>query len=308
MNKKILIATEKPFSKEAIDTIQKRANEAEGFDLQLLEEYTDQAEFLRAASDANALIVRSDQVTESVIEAARELKVIVRAGSGYDNIDLDSASGRSIVVMNTPGQNANAVAELTFGLMLSLIRNKYNGTAGTELRGKRIGMHGFGNIGKCIASIAKGFNMEIIAYDPYLDGEVMKIHGAQVCGTLEELYQSCDLISMNIPANERTVQSINYDLLSLTRQHAMLVNTARKELIDEKALLRIMDERPNLMYASDVAPTCKAEMEERYPTRTMFTTKKMGAQTNEANVNAGVAAINQIIDFFNTGNRTFQVN
>lgn len=307
MNKKILIATEKPFAEEAIGSIKKVIEEAEGFDLQLLEKYTE-SELVDAISDAHGLAVRSDQMTDAIMEAAKELKIIVRAGSGYDTIDVESATKRSIVVMNTPGQNANGVAELTFGLMLGLIRNKYNGMAGTELRGKSIGMHGFGNIGKCMAIIARGFNMNIFAFDPFLDEEVMRQHGVQACGSLDELYRSCDFISINIPANEETVQSINYDLLSLTKANALLVNTARKELIDEGGLLKLMEEQQGFMYASDVAPDCRDEMEKLYPSRTLFTKKKMGAQTKEANINAGVAAVTQIVDFFNNGDEGYRVN
>ena len=308
MRKKILIATEKPFALNAIDTIKSVIEKSDGFELQLLEKYTDESELSEAISNAHGLVVRSDQVTDAMMQAATELKIIVRAGSGYDNIDVESATKRDIVVMNTPGQNANAVAELTFGLMLSLIRNKYNGTAGTELRGKNIGMHGFGNIGKCMATIAKGFNMNIFAFDPFLDEEVMRMHGVQSCASLNELYQMCEFISINIPANEATLQSINYELLSQTMSNALLINTARKELINEPDLLRLIEERPEFLYASDVAPDCRAELEKNHPLRTKFTVKKMGAQTKEANINAGVAAVNQVIGFLERGDEGYRVN
>ncbi len=308
MNKKILIATEKPFAKEAIERIQKLIQESAGFELQLLENYKEQAELEEAITNVHGMVVRSDKVNDAVIKVSKELKIIVRAGSGYDNVDLDSASKSDIVVMNTPGQNANGVAELTFGLMLGLIRNKYNGTAGTELIGKRIGMHGFGNIGKCMSTIAVGFNMEIFAYDPFVDQEVMSSHRVQPCSSLEELYATCDFISINIPANDDTKRSIDYDLLSKSKPDALLVNTARKELIVEEDLVRIMKERNGFKYASDVAPSCREELEEKYPMRTLFTTKKMGAQTKEANINAGVAAVKQIVNYFENGDTIFKVN
>jgi len=308
MNKKILIATEKPFAEDAIVAIKNVIEEAEGFELQLLEKYTDESELSEAISNAHGLVVRSDQVTDALMQAANELKIIVRAGSGYDNIDVESATKRDIVVMNTPGQNANAVAELTFGLMLSLIRNKYNGSAGTELRGKNIGMHGFGNIGKCMATIARGFNMDIFAFDPFIDQEVMKQHGVRPADSLGDLYQMCEFISINIPANEATLQSINYELLSQTMSNALLINTARKELINEPDLLRLIEERPEFLYASDVAPDCRAELEKNHPLRTKFTVKKMGAQTKEANINAGVAAVNQVIGFLERGDEGYRVN
>jgi len=308
MGKTILIATEKPFAKEAIDIMKELILSSNGFDLKLLEKYAHPSEFETAIRDVEGLIVRSDQVTDSMLNAAIELKVIARAGAGFDNIDIDSASKRGIVVMNTPGQNANAVAELAFGLMLGLIRNKYNGTPGTELKGKRIGMHGFGNIGKCMSFIAKGFKMEVFAYDTTFDQENMAEFDVQSCGSVEELYRVCNIVSINIPANEKTIGSINYDLLSKTQKEFLLVNSARKELINEEDLLRIMNEKPDFMYATDFAPSNKEEMNKKYSMRTLFTSKKMGAQTAEANINAGVAAVNQVINYFETGDSTFKVN
>ena len=308
MGKTILIATEKPFAKEAIEHIKKIIQSSEGFNLKLLENYVHQSEFKSAIRDVEALIVRSDKVTDSILSAAGELKIIARAGAGFDTIDIDSASKRGIVVMNTPGQNANAVAELAFGLMLGLIRNKYNGTPGTELKGKRIGMHGFGNIGKCMSVIAKGFNMEVFAYDISRGRDKMIGFDVQSCESAEELYQLCNIVSINIPANENTIGSINYDLLLKTQKEVLLVNCARKELINEEDLIRIMDERPDFMYATDFAPSRKEEMYKKYSMRTLFTSKKMGAQTTEANINAGIAAVNQIINYFKTGDSTFKVN
>lgn len=307
MSKTILIATEKPFAKKAIKKMQKIIRNADGFDYQLLERYNG-TQLQEAILDADALIVRSDKVPDSIIHLAKRLKIIVRAGAGYDNIDTEAASYKDIIVMNTPGQNSNGVAELAFGLMLGLIRRKYLGGPGTELRGKSIGLHGFGHIGKCMAEIAKGFQMKIYAYDPYVDKEVMKQYGVKACKSASELYEKVNFISLNIPVNEKTERSINYKLLKKMRKNAMLVNTARKDLIDEKDLMRIMNERPEFMYASDIAPTWKVEMEEKFPMRTLFTTKKMGAQTVEANTNSGVAAVNQIIDYFEKGDTTFQVN
>jgi len=308
MDKTILIATEKPFDKKAISRIKRIIENSREFDLKLLQRYTEHSDLIRAVKDVHALVVRSDKVTKSVIDAANKLNVIVRAGSGFDNIDLDAASGRGMVVMNTPGQNANAVAELSFGLMLGLIRNKYNGTPGTELKEKRIGMHGFGNIGKNMSRIAKGFGMKVHAFDPYIDQELIKAYGVNVCENVGELYRECNFISINIPVNDETLKSIDYNLLCKTKKGTLLLNTARKELINENDLLRIMEERPGFLYASDVAPNCQDVIMDKFKDRVLFTLKKMGAQTAEANINAGVAAVNQIIGYFKEGDTTFQVN
>ncbi len=307
MSKTILVATEKPFAKKALKRMRKIIHNAEGFDLRLLERYNG-TELHEAMTDADALIVRSDKVIDTVIKSAKKLKIVVRAGAGYDNIDVEAASAQKVTVMNTPGQNSNGVAELAFGLMLGLIRRKYLGGPGTELKGKSIGLHGFGHIGKCMAQIAKGFNMKVFAFDPYVDKKEMKELDVKPCKYAEELYKKVNFISLNIPVNEKTERSINYKLLKKARKRVVLVNTARKDLIDEKGLMRIMNERPEFMYASDIAPTWKIEMEEKFPMRTLFTTKKMGAQTVEANTNAGVAAVNQVIDFFEKGDVTFKVN
>lgn len=306
--KEILIATEKPFAEEAMFHIKGVIQDASGYNLALLERYQEKADLVKAVENADALIVRSDEVDKEVIGAGKKLKVIVRAGAGVDNIDLTTASGKGIVVMNTPGQNANAVAELAIGLMLGLIRNKYNGTPGTELRWKKIGMHGFGNIGKRMADIAKGFDMKVYAFDPFIDSEHIRSKAVNPCESVEDLYEMVDFISINIPATSETVGSINYDLLSKTRKNAFLVNTARKELVEEEGLMKILEERSEFMYAADVAPEKRKEMEEKFPSQTLFTTNKMGAQTAEANINAGVAAVRQIISYFDEGDTLYQVN
>ena len=308
MSKTILIATEKPFADAAVERMRNEVESANGFELVFLEHYANPQELRDACAEVDAVIVRSDDLPAETIEFAKNLKVIVRAGAGYDNVDVNVATEKDIVVMNTPGQNSNAVGELAFGLMLGLIRRKYLGGAGSELLGKKIGMHGFGYIGKCMARIAKGFSMKAFAYDPYVDQNSFESHGVHSCDTAEELYSVADFVSLNIPLNEDTVGSINYDLLTTTKHNAMLVNTARKELIDEEALIRILDERPDYMYASDIAPTLKVKMEEKFPMRTLFTASKMGAQTIEANMNAGVAAVRQIIGYFTDGDTTFKVN
>ncbi|MEP1094797.1 MAG: NAD(P)-dependent oxidoreductase [Cyclobacteriaceae bacterium] len=308
MTKTILIATEKPFAEAALQQMRQEVEATDGFVLKLLEHYASVDELEDAIVDADAVIVRSDIMSANTIELSKKLKVIVRAGAGYDNVDVVAATEKDIIVMNTPGQNSNAVAELGFGLMLGLIRRKYLGGAGSELMGKTIGMHGFGYIGKCMARIAKGFNMETLAFDPYLDHQTILALGVKPCESVEDLYRESDFISLNIPVNNGSAKSINYQLLSQTKPNALLVNTARKELIEEEDLMRILDERPAYMYASDIAPTLKVTMEEKFPMRTLFTSNKMGAQTVEANRNAGLAAVRQIIDYFINGDTTFKVN
>ncbi len=308
MDKTILIATEKPFAAEAIDHIKSIINNDSGFELELLENYKDKSDLVNAVSNADALVVRSDMVTKEVIGATQNLKVIVRAGSGYDNIDLEAASAKDIVVMNTPGQNANAVAELAFGMMITMVRGKYNGLPGTELKGKTIGMHGYGNIGKCMAVIAKGFGMQTKAYDPYVEPVLLENDRVTPVDSLEHLYAGSDFISLNIPANAETNASVNNNLLLMMKDNAVLLNTARKEIIDEDALMNIFEEKRGFRYCSDISPAIKDQLEEKYPDRVFFTAKKMGAQTAEANINAGVAAVNQIIRFFDSGDTTFQVN
>ena len=307
MSRKILIANEKPFADEAIIKIKEIFSGA-GYDIELLLSYKDKAELLKSVSTAEALIVRSDKITAEIIDAAPDLKIIVRGGAGYDNIDTAYAKEKGIVVMNTPGQNANAVAELVFGMMVSIARNNYNGKSGTELKGKKIGIHAYGQVGRNVARIAKGFGMELYAFDPFVNSSDIEKDGVKVLSSVEELYSTCNYISIHIPATEKTKKSINYDLLNSMTKGAVLVNTARKEVIDEDDLLKIMTERDDIKYVADIAPDSRAEFESRFNGRILFTPKKMGAQTLEANVNAGVAAANQIVAFFEKGDRTFQVN
>lgn len=304
---KVLVATEKPFAAEAVTQI-REIIESAGYGFSLLEKYEDKSDFHSAVSDADALIVRSDIVDAEVIQAAPQLKIVVRAGAGYDNIDLGAASAGNVVAMNTPGQNSNAVAELAIGMMIYLSRNSFAGTPGTELKGKSLGLHAYGYVGKGLAKLAKGFDMDIFAHDPFIDAATIEKDGVKCMESAEELYRKCQYVSLHIPANEKTARYINYDLLSLMPGGAMLINTARKEVIDEHSLAKMLEERGDFRYATDVAPDIKAELEEKYPGRLYCTPKKMGAQTAEANVNAGVAAARQIIAFIENGDTTFQVN
>jgi len=304
---KILIATEKPFTPVAVTQIS-QVVEAAGYELALLEKYSTVPELLTAVSDADAMIVRSDKVTSEVLETASKLKIVVRAGAGYDNLDIDACSDHNVVAMNTPGQNSNAVAELAFEMMLYQARVGFSGKSGSELRGKTIGIHAFGNVGKYVAEIAKGFGMDIHAYDPYINEDEIKSRGVKVCRSCEELYSKCQYISVHVPANDTTRKSIGYDLLSKMPGEGVLINTARKEVIDEEGLLRIFAESTVFVYLSDVEPDCKDLFEEKYKGRLIFTAKKMGAQTREANINAGVAAARQIVDYFKNGNEKFRVN
>ena len=304
---KVLVATEKPFAPVAITQI-REVVKAAGHDLVLLENYKDVAELLSAVADADALIVRSDLVTLQVLEAAKKLRIVVRAGAGYDNLDLPACTAHKVVAMNTPGQNSNAVAELAFEMMLYMARGGFAGKSGTELRGKTLGLHAFGNVGKYMAQIAKGFGMDVLAFDPYVSEDDMRKAGVRACKSAEELYSKCQYVSLHMPANDKTKKSIGYDLLKKMPQDAVLVNTARKEVIDEEGLLKIFGERTDLRYLSDVEPDSKAVFEEKYKGRFLFTAKKMGAQTEEANINAGVAAARQIVDYFKTGNEKFRVN
>lgn len=304
---KVLVATDKPFAKVAVDGIRKIIENA-GFELVLLEKYTSQSDFKNAVTDVDAVIIRSDIADKEVIESGKNLKIIVRAGAGYDNIDLATCTEKGVVAMNTPGQNSNAVAELAFGMMLMAARNNFDGSSGTELRGKKIGIHAYGNVGKYVAEIAKGFGMDIYAYDPFVSNEAMEKDGIKPLNSVEELYSSCQYISLHIPANEKTKKSINFELLSKMPKNACLVNTARKEVIDEEGLLKTFAERTDFKYVSDIEPGCKAEIAEKFSGKYFFTPKKMGAQTSEANVNAGLAAASQIVDFIKNGNKTYQVN
>lgn len=304
---KILVATEKAFAPVAITQI-REVTEAAGHKLILLENYKSVSELVAAAADADAMIVRSDMVTGEILDAAKKLKIVVRAGAGYDNLDLQACTAHKVVAMNTPGQNSNAVAELAFEMMLFQARSGFSGKSGSELRGKNIGLHAFGNVGRYMAEIAKGFGMEVYAYDPFVSQDVIKGFGVKVCQSSEELYSTCQYISLHMPANDKTKKSIGYELLKKMPHDGVVVNTARKEVIDEEGLLKIFAERADLKYLSDVEPDCKALFEEKYRGRFIFTAKKMGAQTEEANINAGVAAAKQIADYFKTGNEKFRVN
>jgi len=307
MGKKILLATEKPFAKIAVQGISEIFKKA-GYVLMPLESYKAKEDLLKAVAAVDGMIIRSDIVDEAVLAAAANLKIVVRAGAGYDNIDLKAASARNVVAMNTPGQNSNAVAELVFALMLYLARGAFSGKSGSELRGKKIGLQAYGAVGRCVTPIAKGFGMEILAFDPFVPAEAIKKDGVTPVGSLEELYKTCDYISIHIPKTKETVNSINFALLDQMKKGAVLINTARAEVIDEPSLLRMFDERSDFKYGADVAPVCAVEIAEKYAGRSVFTAKKMGAQTEEANVNSGLAAARQIVAFFEKGDKTFQVN
>ena len=305
--KKVLVATEKPFAPAAVAQIKEVLDKA-NYELVLLEKYTDKSELLKAVENVDAMIVRSDKVTKEVIDASNNLKIVIRAGAGYDNLDLEACTAKNVVAMNTPGQNSNAVAELAIGMMISIARGNYNGKAGTELRGKKVGIHAYGNVGRYVAQIAKGFGMEVYAFDPFVDKDLVKKDGVIQLDTAEELYSTCQYISLHIPANDKTKKSIGFDLLSKMPKNGTLVNTARKEVINEEELLKVFAERDDFRYVSDLTPECADEIKEKYEGRFFFTPKKMGAQTAEANINAGVAGANQIIDFIENGNTTFKVN
>lgn len=303
---KILVATEKPFAKIAIEGIKKTITEA-GYDIALLENYTDPKDLIQAVADADALIIRSDKATKEVIEAGKNLKLIVRAGAGYDNIDLAAATAKGIVAMNTPGQNSNAVAELTFGMLIFMARGNFKGGSGTELKGKKIGIHAYGNVGKNVARIAKGFDMDVYAFDPFVPREVIEKDGIKGVDSVEELYSTCHYISLNIPATEKTKNSINLELLSKMPAGATVINTARKEVINEAELKQVFVNRPDFKYISDIMPDCHQDLLQ-FENRYYCTPKKQGAETSEANINAGLAAANQIVKFFKNGDKTFQVN
>ena len=305
---KILVATEKPFAKAAVEAIAKVVEEA-GMELALLEKYTEKAQLLEAVADADALIVRSDKVTAEVMAAAPQLKIVVRAGAGYDNVDCAAASERGIVVMNTPGQNANAVAELALGLMIYMSRNTFKPGTGKEVSGKKLGIHGYGNIGQIVGRYGKALGMEVYALSPSItDMSIFENNGVTRVETAEELYAKCDYISLHIPATAKYLKSVDRHLLESMPKGAILVNTARKEVINEEDLMAVLGEREDLKYASDIAAACQAELVEKYGNRVFATPKKQGAETAEANYNAAKAAATQIVDFFVNGNRKFQVN
>lgn len=304
---KVLVATEKPFAKVAVDGIREVVEKAGG-SLSLLEKYTDKQQLLDAVADTDALIIRSDIVDAEVLDAAKQLKIVVRAGAGYDNIDLAAATAHNVVAMNTPGQNSNAVAELALGMMVFAVRNFYNGTSGSELKGKKLGIHAFGNVGRNVARIAQGFGMEVFAYDAFCPDEAMTAVGVTPLHSAEELYSTCDIVSLHIPATAETKQSINHALVGRMPKGGILVNTARKEVINEDELIQLMQERTDIKYVTDIMPAADMKFRTLFEGRYFATLKKMGAQTAEANINAGIAAANQIVDFFQTGNTRFQVN
>ncbi len=304
---KVLVATDKPFAAVAVKGIRKVVEEA-GFELVLLEGYTSQDDFIRTVADVDAVIIRSDKADKSVIDAGKNLKIVVRAGAGYDNIDLQAATAKGVVAMNTPGQNSNAVAELALGMMVFYARNFFNGKSGSELMGKKLGIHAYGFVGKNVARIAKGFGMEVYAFDPFVSKQEIEKDGVKWVSSVEELYSACHYISLHIPANSQTKQSVNFQLLSRMPSPACLVNTARAEVIHEADLLKMFQERKDFAYLSDVEPTNKAEIEASFKAKFFCTPKKMGAQTEEANVNAGIAAAKQIVNFLKNGDKTFQVN
>ena len=304
---KVLLATQKPFAAKAVDGIVKILTEA-GHEVVKLEKYEAQADFVAAVADVEAIIIRSDKVTEEVMAAAPKLKIVVRAGAGYDNVDLEAATKRGVVVMNTPGQNSNAVAELALGLMIYMARTQFTPATGSELQGKRLGVQAYGNVGRLVGQKAKALGMKIHALDPFLTDEQIVAGGADPVHSVEELYAASDYLSIHIPALPSTIKSIGYDLITKMPKGATLVNTARKEVIDEDGLLKALEERPDLKYVADVMPDNYALLQEKFGARVFATPKKMGAQTSEANVNAGLAAARQIADFFATGNRKFQVN
>ena len=303
---KILVATEKPFAKVAIDGIRSEV-EAGGHELALLEKYTEKAQLLDAVKDADALIIRSDKVDAEVLDAAKQLQIVVRAGAGYDNVDLAAATAHNVVVENTPGQNANAVAELVFGLLVFAVRNFYNGKSGTELLGKKLGILAFGNVGRNVARIAKGFGMDVYAFDAYCPKEAIEAAGVHAVDSQEALFETADIVSLHIPATPETKQSINYALVNKLPKGGILVNTARKEVINEPELLKLMTERTDLKYVADIKPDADADFA-KFEGRYFATPKKMGAQTTEANTNAGIAAAKQINAFFKDGCTKFQVN
>lgn len=304
---KILIATEKPFAPVAVEGMRKVIEDA-GAQLLLLEKYTDRSQLLDAVADVDALIIRSDKVDAAVLDAAPALKVVVRAGAGYDNVDLEAATAHGVCVQNTPGQNSNAVAELVFGLAVMMCRNMYNGTSGTELKDKTLGIQAFGQVGRNVARIARGFEMNISAIDPFCPDTVMEDAGVTPVHSVEQLYKDNKVVSIHIPATPETRKSIGYDLISSMPKGGLLINTARKEVIDEEGLIRALEERGDLKYAADVAPDRAEEIKERFGDRVFFTPKKMGAQTSEANINAGIAAARQVISFLVDGEERFRVN
>ena len=304
---KVLVATEKPFAAVAVDGIRKVIEDA-GYELELLEKYTSKEELLAAVATADGLIIRSDKVDAEVLDAAGQLKVVVRAGAGYDNVDLQAATAHNVCVENTPGQNSNAVAELVFGMAVMAVRNMYNGTSGSELKGKTLGIHAFGQVGRNVARIAKGFEMEVSALDPYCPDDAISAAGVRPVHSVEELYKENRVVSLHIPATDETRRSVGYDQLMMMPKNGLLVNTARKEVIDEEGLRKALAKRADLKYVADIRPDIADTLEAEFPGRVFFTPKKMGAQTAEANINAGIAAANQVVAFLRDGIDRFRVN
>ncbi|CAK7029852.1 MAG: Hydroxypyruvate reductase [Parabacteroides sp.] len=304
---KVLVATDKPFAPIAVKGI-REVVEGAGDELVLLEKYTSKAELLDAVKNVDAIIIRSDIIDTEVLDAAKQLKIVVRAGAGYDNVDLAAATAHNVCVMNTPGQNSNAVAELVFGMLVMAVRNFYNGTSGTELMGKKLGIHAYGNVGRNVARVAKGFGMEIYAFDPFCPKEVIEKDGVKAVASVEELYSTCNVISLHIPATAETKNSINYALVNKMPKGGVLVNTARKEVINEAELIKLMEERADLKYVTDIMPAANEEFVSKFAGRYFSTPKKMGAQTAEANINAGIAAAKQIEGFLKEGIEKFRVN
>lgn len=303
---KVLVATEKPFAAAAVEGIKKEI-EGAGNELVLLEKYTEKAQLLDAVKDVDAMIIRSDKADAEVLDAAKNLKIIVRAGAGYDNIDLAAATALNVVAENTPGQNSNAVAELVFGLLVFTVRNFYNGKAGSELKGKKLGILAFGNVGRNVARIAKGFGMEVAAYDAFCPADVIEAAGVHAVKLQDELFQTCDIVSLHIPATPETIKSIDYKTVNQLPKGGILINTARKEVINEPELLKLLAEREDLKFITDIKPDADADFA-KFEGRYFSTPKKMGAQTAEANINAGIAAAKQINAFFKDGCTKFQVN
>src|SRR5574344_161738 len=303
---KVLVANEKPCAAPAVAGI-KEIIEGAGFEILLLEKYTEKTQLLAAVTDVDAIIIRSDKIDAELMDAAKNLKIVVRAGAGYDNVDLAAATANNVVVMNTPGQNANAVAELVFGLLVFAVRNFYNGKAGSELKGKKLGILAFGNVGRNVARVAAGFGMEVHAYDAFCPAEVIEKAGVKAAANQDELFKTCDVVSLHIPATDETRQSINYKMVNQMKKGGILINTARKEVINEPELLKLLADREDLKYITDIKPDADAEFQ-KFEGRYFSTPKKMGAQTAEANINAGIAAAKQINSFFATGDKKFQVN
>ena len=304
---KVLVATEKPFAPAAVEQIREVFDKA-GYEMALLEKYLSRADLMEALKDVDALIIRSDKIFDEIMDAAPQLKIIVRAGAGYDNVDLKAATSHGIVVENTPGQNANAVAELVLGMMVYMARGQFNGKPGTELMGKKLGLHAYGNVPRNVARIAQGFGMQVYASDPFIPAEVIEKDGVTPIADYKEMYRECDYVSLHLPFVPATHRVVNYPLMKTMKEGATIVNSARKEVVDEEGLQTMLTERADFRYASDIAPDNAGMLQERFPNQVYFTPKKMGAQTEEANVNAGVAAANQIVAFFENNDTTFKVN